>query len=201
MEERKPLPSEIKDSLLDIPRFPNVDRTMKYKTIVSLSSLSVLLLAGCETMQTPQQHREAQARQLAAQRHAEEQVYRVRGQVETVEMENARMVQEVQQLRADVRSLNSQVGSLNAKMGALEAKQKREMDELIRRVEALLKKSVASRPSSSSQHQGGYEHEVQSGHTLSTIAAKYGTTVSAIMKANNLKSDQIYVGQKLFIPQ
>jgi LysM repeat protein len=166
---------------------------MKYGIIFSVAS--IILLTGCETMQTPQQRREAQARQQAAQRHAEEQVYRVRGQVESVEMENARMVQEVQQLRSDVRSLNSQ-------MASLEAKQKREMDELIRRVETLLKKSVASRPAATSQHQGaGYEHEVRSGHTLSTIAAKYGTTVSAIMKANNLKSDQIYVGQKLFIPQ
>jgi LysM repeat protein len=42
---------------------------------------------------------------------------------------------------------------------------------------------------------------VQSGHTLSAIAQAYSTNVSAIKKANNLKSDNIYVGQKLFIPE
>jgi len=42
---------------------------------------------------------------------------------------------------------------------------------------------------------------VEAGHTLSAIAQAYGTSVDAIKKANNLKSDSIYVGQKLFIPQ
>ncbi|MBP7435745.1 MAG: LysM peptidoglycan-binding domain-containing protein, partial [Bacteroidales bacterium] len=37
------------------------------------------------------------------------------------------------------------------------------------------------------------------GETLSSIANKYNTTVDAIMKANNLKSTKIYVGQKLKI--
>ncbi|MDI3478984.1 MAG: rane-bound lytic murein transglycosylase [Rikenellaceae bacterium] len=43
-------------------------------------------------------------------------------------------------------------------------------------------------------------HAVKSGETLSGIASKYNTTVNAIMKANNLKSTKIYVGQKLKIP-
>ena len=42
-------------------------------------------------------------------------------------------------------------------------------------------------------------HTVKSGETLSSIANKYNTTVDAIMKANNLKSTKIYVGQKLKI--
>ncbi len=43
-------------------------------------------------------------------------------------------------------------------------------------------------------------HIVKSGETLSSIANKYNTTVDAIMKANDLKSTKIYVGQKLKIP-
>ena len=43
-------------------------------------------------------------------------------------------------------------------------------------------------------------HVVKSGETLSSIANKYNTTVDAIKKANNLKSNKIYVGQKLKIP-
>jgi len=43
-------------------------------------------------------------------------------------------------------------------------------------------------------------HVVKSGETLSGIANKYNTTVDAIKKANNLKSNKIYVGQKLKIP-
>ncbi len=171
---------------------------MKFATLLVLPAL--FTLTGCETLQTPQQRQQTAARQQAAQRHAEEQVYRVKGQVESVEMENARLMQELQQLRNDVRAYNSQISQLNSKMSALEAKQAREMQELIRRVEGLLKKSVAARPSKSSRP-SGREHVVESGHTLSAIATAYGTTVKAIKSANNLKSDSIYVGQKLFIPE
>jgi len=43
-------------------------------------------------------------------------------------------------------------------------------------------------------------HRVKSGETLSTIASKYGTTAAAIMRANNLRSHIIRVGQRLRIP-
>ena len=44
-------------------------------------------------------------------------------------------------------------------------------------------------------------HEVKPGDTLHTLAKKYGTTVAAIVKANNLPGpDAIKVGQRLRIP-
>ncbi|WP_243385554.1 muramidase family protein [Bacillus kexueae] len=43
-------------------------------------------------------------------------------------------------------------------------------------------------------------YTVQSGDSLSGIAKKYGTTVTAIKGANNLSSDTIYIGQTLQIP-
>lgn len=160
-----------------------------------------VLLSGCETLQTPQQRQQAAARQQAADRLAAENMHRIQGKVESTEMENSRMAQELQQLRNEVRSMNAQISQLNASMKALDAKQAREMQELIRRVEGLLKKTVASRPASTSNRGAGREHVVESGHTLSAIASAYGTSVSAIKKANNLKSDTIQVGQKLFIPE
>lgn len=171
---------------------------MKYSTLLSIPL--VALLAGCETLQTPQQRQQTAARQQAAARHADEQLHRLKGQLESVEMENARLMQEVNQLREEIRAYSSQIAQLNSSMRSLEAKQAQEMNELIRRVESLLKKSVASRPSTPSRG-AGREHVVESGHTLSAIASAYGTTVKAIKQANNLKSDNIYVGQKLFIPE
>jgi membrane-bound lytic murein transglycosylase D len=45
-------------------------------------------------------------------------------------------------------------------------------------------------------------YKVKSGDTLSEIALKYGVTVQDIVNANKLKSkSQIYVGQKLVLPQ
>jgi LysM repeat protein len=47
---------------------------------------------------------------------------------------------------------------------------------------------------------GEGEYVVQSGDSLSKIAARHGTTVAALKEANNLKSDVIRIGQKLKIP-
>lgn len=44
-------------------------------------------------------------------------------------------------------------------------------------------------------------HTVRAGETVSGLAKKYGTTVSAVVSANNLRSSGlIYVGQKLVVP-
>ncbi len=46
----------------------------------------------------------------------------------------------------------------------------------------------------------GGNYVVKSGDSLSVIAKKHGTTVKAIKDANNLKNDNIRVGQKLNVP-
>ena len=45
-----------------------------------------------------------------------------------------------------------------------------------------------------------YNHIVEAGQTLSEIARGYGVTVAAIKQANGLKTDNLRIGQKLFIP-
>jgi LysM repeat protein len=58
-----------------------------------------------------------------------------------------------------------------------------------------------SGPVSGSTSTGSRTYIVQRGDNLSRIAAKYGVTVDAIVKANNLKNASlIYAGQKLIIP-
>ena len=43
-------------------------------------------------------------------------------------------------------------------------------------------------------------HSVKKGESLSTIARKYGVTISALKSANGLKNDNLRIGQKLKIP-
>jgi membrane-bound lytic murein transglycosylase D len=43
-------------------------------------------------------------------------------------------------------------------------------------------------------------HRVKQGQTLSTIAKRYGTTVSAIRRWNKLHADRVRAGQSLMIP-
>ena len=54
-----------------------------------------------------------------------------------------------------------------------------------------------SHRSSRKNNQSGSYHRVRRGETLTSIAAKNGTTVSKIKKLNGLKSDRIREGQKL----
>lgn len=44
-------------------------------------------------------------------------------------------------------------------------------------------------------------HKVRKGETLSAIARKYGTTVAQLKKHNNLRSDNLRVGQNIRIPR
>jgi LysM repeat protein len=60
----------------------------------------------------------------------------------------------------------------------------------------------ASQPASSGSGGDVVKHTVKKGETLAKIADRYGTSVSAIVRANGLRNaNQIYVGQKLKIPK
>lgn len=44
-------------------------------------------------------------------------------------------------------------------------------------------------------------HKVKSGESLSVLASRYGTTISALKKHNQLKKNTLYIGQILMIPK
>ena len=47
----------------------------------------------------------------------------------------------------------------------------------------------------------GHEYVVEKGDSLSRIAKKYGTKISALREANKLQGDKLKIGQKLIIPE
>ncbi|MBD3366714.1 MAG: LysM peptidoglycan-binding domain-containing protein [Candidatus Eisenbacteria bacterium] len=71
------------------------------------------------------------------------------------------------------------------------------LEEVTRENEALREEIEAIRSSVAE----GYEHTVQRGETLATIASQYGVTVQSIVQANGISDpNRIAVGQKLIIP-
>lgn len=172
------------------------------KQPLSLTLLSIALLTGCETIQTPHQRQKMTAREQAEKRMTDEKLRRLQGSVETATMENARLSQEVQQLRSDIYALNQKLGELGSSVHSLDVRQQQDKQEIASKVLGQLKtleqKQQAAAPGS---REGMRIHTVESGHTLSAIASAYGTTVKAIKQANNLKNDVIQIGQKIYIPQ
>jgi len=177
-----------------------------------------LLVSGCVVDQHEQQI--VMQRQREDNLLIQDELRRMRGRVEAMEIELERVSQQLNTLSTDQsRGLQSQMQGFNATLDDLQKRiravdtarendKKEIVDSLSKRIQ-----SVLSTPSARSSTSGGssapkravsnegYEHTVQSGETLSAIAKAYGTSAADIIQANNLKSaDVLRVGQKLFIP-
>jgi len=74
-----------------------------------------------------------------------------------------------------------------AKKAAEEAAKKKAAEEARRKAAEEAKKPIS--------------HEVKEGNNLTKLAAQYGVSPDEIRKANNIKGDNIRIGQKLIIPK
>jgi len=108
---------------------------------------------------------------------------------------------DLEQVRSERDQLRKEItNDLAAKIEKIASKQQQSIDAARRQAQQAATTRSAS-PASSAQAGSGYEHKVERGQTLSEIARGYNTTVSRIMKANNIKNpSSIQVGQVLFIP-
>lgn len=110
-------------------------------------------------------------------------------QVKDLQAKNKEMAQEIQQLKRQSA----------AESEAREA-QLREISNQIKKL-AALPVSVPSHTAVSKDDQSKYEiYVVQKGATLSAIAKAYHVSVQSIKRANNMKDDNLRIGQKLKIP-
>jgi len=104
---------------------------------------------------------------------------------------------------------NADAAALQARVAALEASNaelRRKMDglrseitaDLTRKIEQIMKSQPKPKPQPTV---GPYkEYVVQSGDTLSLVAEAFNTNVRTIREMNNLKNDNLRVGQKLKVP-
>jgi LysM repeat protein len=109
---------------------------------------------------------------------------------------------------AQAQSLQTQIDDMQRQVRAIDAarvQDKKDLyDDIAKKVAEIVNAARPRAPAAAARPAGpqtGYEHVVQSGESLSKIAAAYKVTTASIVQANNLKNaDSIFAGQKLFIP-
>lgn len=183
-----------------------------------LSCAAFVALWSCTACVSTYESRSREtARQQADQEVLLDQMRRLQGRVESAELQIEELNRQVDRLRSDLRQSGSmQDSALTLKLSAaetriaqLESARERDRQEIIDKLsERVTKLMAGSAPAATAQRTRpsgsatGYEHEVQSGQTLSQIAQAYGVTAKAIIDANNLQNpNSLRVGQKLFIPE
>jgi len=179
---------------------------------------SALLLCGCitegedifaRTQSSSRSIETASAKQAMTVQNMEANIQRLSAQMDEVMRAQSQMEQrlgtiesgggggkdEIIALRKDLEILRSSNANLRKEI----------VDELsgkIARMQPGTSATSSARSSKTpSKNRAGYEHKVEKGQTLSEIARGYGTSVDAILKANNLTlKSTLRVGQTLFIP-
>jgi len=185
------------------------------------SSGLVLLLSGLALWQTGcvTPYQQARMKEQASEREDQlllrENIRRLDGRVEGVELQNEALFEELDRARGDQRravddqvaDLRRNLSDLERRLGELESAQRRDKEEILANVSKTISKVLKPTSRSSTPSRGpstgyGYEHTVQSGETLSAIAKAYGVTVKRVMESNDLTNpNQLRVGQVLFIPE
>jgi Skp family chaperone for outer membrane proteins len=169
-------------------------------------------LTGCVS---PYAGEEEALQRQADQTLQQERFQRITGQVEGLQLETDALRSEMDALRrerssssqTELRTLQARLDEMEKRVRESETARVRDREEILNRLSKqmadLLQKGGSGRSSSGSRSGSGsgYEHEVKAGESLSRIAAAYGVSVQTIQDANQMKSDVIRVGQKLFIPE
>ena len=166
---------------------------------------------------------DAQARENA--RLLQEQTGKLTGRIESLEVANQQMSNDMAALRAnqaraasstpDVQALRTELGDFDRRLRAMEAAREKDKQDLVdtlsRKISQIMggatadggsKRHKSSTTETHGSTGGGGDYVVKSGDSLSKIAAANGVTISALMEANGIsKANQIRVGQKLTIPK
>ena len=149
--------------------------------------------------------------------YVEELAGNTAAQLRAVQDENAELETRVIELERKLASLQdsnkkllNEVAAVKSQAAADAAAHEKQMQSIINKIDklaAMLAATPATVPTPVSTEPDYDIYEVQKGATLSAIAQAYSTafgktvTVQDIMKANNMKSDSLRIGQKLKIPR
>jgi len=175
------------------------------------------LASGCVTLlgedPTPQIARERENILLLR-----EELHKTAGRLEALEMEQQRLQATVEETRKrqtgaaeqQARQALERVDGLERRLAQLDAARERDKKEIVDALSARMAQILQgagggatsrSRPAARPAGPGEQTHTIRGGESLSSIAARYGVRVSALMEANGLNSaDHIRAGDTLIIP-
>lgn len=114
------------------------------------------------------------------------------------------MSRELDVIRSAQKQLSGSVDAIPQNISKLLNEQEKHIMAQVDNKVASLRSSRSSGSSTSMVNYNGpcYEHDVESGQTLSEIAQAYKVSQKEIMEVNNIKdASRIRVGQKLYIPK
>jgi TolA-binding protein len=179
---------------------------MKKTILCGLMGAVALLGSGCVTMVD----QNTMAQQQADMEKMRENVQRIQEKINGLELEQQNLQREIGSMRGAPKEdmvIRNRLDTLERQVQSLASARDADRKQIVNQVASIVGASSggSSGKSSSGRSSGGsqtgVEHEVESGQTLSAIAAAYKVSASSIRKANSLKSDTLRVGQKLFIPK
>lgn len=179
---------------------------------------SAFLLCGCITegddifarsQSSSRSVETASARQAMTVQNVEANIQRLSAQMDEVIRAQNQTEQRLAALESgggggkeEITALRKDVEILRASNANLRKEIVDELSGKIARMQSGSSSVTASKTAKTpAKNRSGYEHKVEKGQTLSEIARGYGSTVDAILKANNLTvKSTLRVGQTLFIP-
>ena len=178
--------------------------------VLSIVFFVCILFTVSAQTEAPRQSKAASS-QNSVIRYYEQLIGSMTQQLKLLQDQNAVLESKVVELENKLNKSQSQVDDLKQEVSSLNNALKKEseardaqMKKIIQSIEKIAKIPPASpQPNKTNPQLAPLEFEeyiVQAGATLSAIAQAYGVTVQDIKRANNLKSDNIRVGQKLLIP-
>ncbi len=151
-----------------------------------------------------------QAKDNFLQQQAYAEMQRVSGQVDVLQSNLNDLQKRVGALEGggDAKGIRQELDSLRESVAELRRMIQNQRGEIVKDLSGRIAKISASQPAPAPKpvekrvvigpHK---EYVVQSGDTLSLIAQAFGTTVPKIREMNDLKNDNLRIGQKIKVPK
>lgn len=135
------------------------------------------------------------------------EMQRISGQVDVLQSNVEELMRRVAALeRKDNSALRAEIDSLNAAVEELRRELRQQRGEIVKdlssRIGKVMNGAAPAQSSKKSTYDGPCrEYTVVSGDTLTLISQAFSVPISKIKEMNSLKSDNLRVGQKLYLPK